>query len=71
MNASSNRGGRSVSANGRSYRWMECPLVVVCVDGCEADYITQAVRAGVAPFLEAMCRTGTSLLGDCVVPSFT
>jgi phosphonoacetate hydrolase len=63
--------GRRVAANGRSYRWMDRPLVVVCVDGCEADYITQAVQAGVAPFLKKMCDSGTSLLADCVVPSFT
>ncbi len=63
--------GRSVSANGRSYRWMNRPLVVVCVDGCEADYINQAIQAGVAPYLAAMCAKGTSLLGECVVPSFT
>jgi len=62
---------RSVSANGRSYRWMQRPLVVVCVDGCEADYINQAIQAGVAPYLEKMCAKGTSLLGECVVPSFT
>jgi phosphonoacetate hydrolase len=63
--------GRSVSANGRSYHWMSRPLVVVCVDGCEADYINQAIQAGVAPYLAAMCAKGTSLLGECVVPSFT
>ena len=62
---------RSVSANGRSYRWMKRPLVVVCVDGCEADYINQAIQAGVAPYLESMCAKGASLLGECVVPSFT
>ena len=62
----------SVSANGRSYRWADRPLVVVCVDGCEADYINQAIQAGVAPYLRRRCATkGTSLLGDCVVPSFT
>ena len=72
MNAQPTLGkGRSVSANGRSYRWMDRPLVVVCVDGCEADYINQAVQARVAPFLAKMCDTGTSLLGNCVVPSFT
>ena len=60
-----------VTANGRSYNWMDRPLVIVCVDGCEADYITQAVEAGVAPYLEEMIAKGTSLLGDCVVPSFT
>jgi phosphonoacetate hydrolase len=60
-----------VSVNGRSYRWMDRPLVVVCVDGCEPDYVTQAIEAGVAPYLQRMCEQGTSLLGDCVVPSFT
>ncbi len=60
-----------LNINGRNYRWMDRPLVVVCVDGCEPDYITQALQAGVAPYLRTMCDAGTSLLGDCVVPSFT
>jgi hypothetical protein len=72
MNARNAAGAdRFVSVNGRRYRWMDRPLVIVCVDGCEADYITQAVQAGVAPFLKRACEQGTSLLGDCVVPSFT
>jgi len=61
----------SIVVNGRRYRWMERPLVVVCVDGCEADYINQAVQAGAAPYLAAMCAKGASRLGDCVIPSFT
>ena len=60
-----------VSVNGRTYRWMDRPLVVVCVDGCEPDYITQAMQAGVAPYLRELCGKGASLLGDAVVPSFT
>jgi len=72
MNASNAAAAdRFVSVNGRRYRWMDRPLVIVCVDGCEADYITQAVQAGVAPFLKRACEQGASLLGDCVVPSFT
>jgi phosphonoacetate hydrolase len=63
--------GRSVTANGRTYRWPDRPLVVVCVDGCEPDYVTRAVDAGVAPFLAAMLTSGTSRIADCVVPSFT
>ena len=51
---------------------MDRPLVVVCVDGCEADYINQAVQAGVAPYLR---RDGAPRArrcsADCVVPSFT
>src|SRR6516225_2888949 len=61
----------SVTVNGRTYRWMDLPLVVVCVDGCEPDYVTQSIEAGVAPYLRTLCEKGTSLLGDCVVPSFT
>ncbi|HEX6156589.1 MAG TPA: phosphonoacetate hydrolase, partial [Burkholderiales bacterium] len=62
---------KSVSTNGRSYRWMDRPLVVVCVDGSEPAYIPEAVRAGVAPFLAQMQHTGTVLDADCVIPSFT
>jgi phosphonoacetate hydrolase len=57
--------------NGRSYRWMDRPLVVICVDGCEFDYIHKAVAAGVAPFLGSMLSSGAAFEADCVVPSFT
>ena len=60
-----------ITVNGRMYRAPVRPVVVVCVDGCEPDYITQAIEAGAAPYLKTMCERGTSLLGDCVVPSFT
>jgi phosphonoacetate hydrolase len=60
-----------ITVNGRSYRWPDRPLVVVCVDGCEPDYITQAIAAGVAPFLAGLAHRGTCLTADSVVPSFT
>jgi phosphonoacetate hydrolase len=60
-----------LSINGRDYRWPERPVVVVCVDGCEPDYLNQAVLAGTAPFLAALNGRGTCLTADCVVPSFT
>jgi phosphonoacetate hydrolase len=59
---------KTVRANGRIYRWMDRPLVVVCVDGSEPAYIPEAIRAGVAPFF---ARLQTALEADCVVPSFT
>ena len=62
---------RTVSVNGRTYRWPDRPLVVVCVDGCEPDYITQAITAGRAPFLASLRERGTCLTADGVVPSFT
>ena len=62
---------KQVKANGRSYRWMDRPLVVVCVDGSEPAYIPEAIRAGVAPFFNQILAKGSAFEADCVVPSFT
>ena len=61
----------SITVNGRRYRWPDRPLVVVCVDGCEPDYVNQAIAAGSAPWMAALDGRGTCLTADCVVPSFT
>ncbi len=61
----------TVTANGRDYCWPDRPLVVICLDGCEPDYITQAVIAGVAPTLARFCEKGSSLNAECAMPSFT
>ncbi len=61
----------ALTVNGRAYRWPQQPLVVVCVDGCEPEYINQAIAAGRTPFLAALRASGTCLTADCVVPSFT
>ncbi|MGE5738617.1 MAG: phosphonoacetate hydrolase [Betaproteobacteria bacterium] len=60
-----------IAVNGRSYRWPQQPLVVVCVDGCEPDYVNQAIAADCAPWMAALDGPGTCLTADCVVPSFT
>jgi phosphonoacetate hydrolase len=62
---------KTIAVNGRTYQWPARPLVVVCVDGCEPDYINQAIEAGRAPFLASLKERGTCLTADCVVPSFT
>lgn len=61
----------SVAVNGRRYRRPQAPTVVVCVDGCEPDYIAQAVAAGRMPWMKRVLAEGTALVADCVVPSFT
>lgn len=60
-----------VAVNGRTYRWPDRPLVVLCVDGCEPDYITRAVAAGVMPWTAGVLPVGTYRLADGVVPTFT
>ncbi|SEJ68854.1 phosphonoacetate hydrolase [Paraburkholderia diazotrophica] len=62
---------RTVEVNGRSYRLPATPTVVVCVDGCEYDYLEAAMNAGVAPYIGKMLRDGAAFRGDCVIPSFT
>ncbi|MEO8922665.1 MAG: phosphonoacetate hydrolase [Caldimonas sp.] len=60
-----------IDVNGRRYRLAHQPTVVVCVDGCEPDYIAQSVAHGHTPWMKEVLATGTVLTADCVIPSFT
>ncbi|MBX3605321.1 MAG: phosphonoacetate hydrolase [Piscinibacter sp.] len=60
-----------LEVNGRGYRPATQPTVVVCVDGCEPEYIAQAVAAGSMPWMARTLAQGTALIAECVVPSFT
>lgn len=62
---------RTLSVNGRTYAPPRKTLVVICVDGCEPEYINQAVATGRTPYLARLREAGTCLTADCVVPSFT
>jgi phosphonoacetate hydrolase len=60
-----------IEVNGRSYAAPKQSTVVLCIDGCEPDYIAQAVAGGHMPFMKQVLASGTALVADCVVPSFT
>ena len=60
-----------LQVNARDYKLPKVPTVVVCVDGCEPDYLAQAVAGGHMPWLQGTLETGCGLIADCVVPSFT
>jgi phosphonoacetate hydrolase len=60
-----------LNVNGRTYTLPKQPTVVVCVDGCEPDYLAQAVATGHMPWLKRTLALGSGLTADCVVPSFT
>ena len=62
---------KQVEVNGRSYRLPKAPVVVVCVDGCEPDYIAQGVAGGHMPWMKGVLGDGAAVIADCVVPSFT
>ncbi|MES2993811.1 MAG: phosphonoacetate hydrolase [Pseudomonadota bacterium] len=60
-----------LKVNNRDYESPKHPTVVVCVDGCEPDYLAQAVAHGRMPWLKRVLNEGTALIADCVIPSFT
>ncbi len=60
-----------VSVNGREYAWPTAPLVVICCDGSEPDYMERAMADGIMPNLEKIIAKGENLRGKSVVPSFT
>ena len=62
---------KTVSINGRTYAWPKNPVVAVCIDGSEPDYIEQAIAGGHMPYLEKALKNGADLRAHCVVPSFT
>jgi phosphonoacetate hydrolase len=64
-------GSKIVSANGRDYRWPQAPLVVICCDGSEPDYMELAMAEGLMPNLKKMIAKGENTRGLCVIPSFT
>ncbi len=64
-------GSKSVSVNGRDYAWPQAPLVVICCDGSEPDYMEMAMAEGLMPNLKKMIAKGENTRGLCVIPSFT
>ncbi len=60
-----------VEVNGRAYRWPAQPLVVICCDGSEPEYMERAMRDGLMPNLKDIVAKGENLLGLSAMPSFT
>jgi phosphonoacetate hydrolase len=60
-----------VIANDRRYPWPKVCAIAICLDGCEPEYLTQAIAAGLMPTLKRMRETGTDRLAHSVIPSFT
>jgi phosphonoacetate hydrolase len=62
---------KAVSANGRTYAWPQAPLVVICCDGSEPDYMEIARAQGLMPNLDRMIAKGENRRGLSAMPSFT
>jgi phosphonoacetate hydrolase len=62
---------KSVNVNGRTYQWPVAPLVVICCDGSEPDYMEIAMQKGLMPHLQRIIAKGENLRGLSAMPSFT
>lgn len=61
-----------INVNGRSYQWPKKPVVAICIDGSQPEYIEEAIKAGVMPWTaNVVAGGGSDLRAECVVPSFT
>jgi phosphonoacetate hydrolase len=59
-------------ANGRTYRAPERPVLAVCADGWDPDYVDDALDRGLMPRLaEALATGGSYLIGRAQMPTFT
>jgi phosphonoacetate hydrolase len=60
-----------ISLHGRSYALPVRPTVVVCIDGCDPEYIERGIADGVCPTIADFHAHGFGGTADCVMPSFT
>src|ERR1043166_8764034 len=60
-----------IDVNGVRYRWPERPVVVVCNDGGDPEYLERALKAGLVPNTARFMRAGFAATAQCVIPSFT
>jgi phosphonoacetate hydrolase len=71
MPAMTSASGPEIEVNGVRYRWPERPVVVVCNDGGDPEYLDAALAAGVVPHTARFMDTGFSAIAQCVIPGFT
>jgi phosphonoacetate hydrolase len=61
----------TIELNGRRYRKPRRPTVVICVDGCDPEYLERGIADGIFPTIGSFRREGYLGTADAVVPTFT
>ena len=61
----------AIELNGRRYREPQRPTVVICVDGCDPEYIEHGIPEGVFPTIGSFRRDGYLGTADAAMPTFT
>ncbi len=60
-----------IELNGRHYRKPSSPTVVVCLDGCDPEYLRRGIPDGVFPVIGSLRRDGYFAIADAAMPTFT
>jgi len=60
-----------IELNGRRYRRPRRPTVVICVDGCDPEYLKRGIPEGVFPTIGSFRRDGYFGTADAAMPTFT
>ena len=60
-----------IELNGRSYRKPRRPTVVICVDGCDPEYLERGIPEGVFPTIGSFPREGYLGTAEAAMPTFT
>jgi phosphonoacetate hydrolase len=60
-----------IQLNGRRYRKPQRPTVVICVDGCDPEYLDRGIPDGVFPMIGSFRRDGYLGTAAAAIPTFT
>jgi phosphonoacetate hydrolase len=60
-----------IELNGRRYRKPQRPTVVICVDGCDPEYLERGIPDGVFPTIGSFRRDGYFGTAEAAMPTFT
>jgi phosphonoacetate hydrolase len=60
-----------VTVNGKTYAWPRSPVVVVCIDGGDPEYVGAAHEKGLLPNMKKFMDEGFSAVAYGAMPSFT
>jgi phosphonoacetate hydrolase len=60
-----------IELNGRSYGKPQHPTVVICIDGCDPEYLDRGIPDGVFPTIGSFGRDGFLGTADAAIPTFT
>ena len=62
---------QQVVVNGRTYRLPQRPVAVICLDGCDPDYLVVGLAAGELPTFARIAHDGFAGEALSALPSFT